>query len=299
MQRNELSWDLSLPWRPRHYTLNSEPTAQERNVSKPDYQIVIPSYQRPEGLVKMTLATLTRYEAPMDRVTVFVADEEEEKVYAKTLADNNLSVNLVVGVKGLCPQRVFIDAYFPKGTPLICIDDDLSDLLQKDDVKFTPMSMTFDDMVALGFSLCDENGAKLWGLYPVANGMFMKDWTVVGLRFIYGVFCGTYAGYQCIGEGEEDVGGTAEDWERTLRSFNRYGKVVRIEWLAVKSKMYAKGGIQAFMGGKEQRLKENKTRIQTVADKYPELCSTYTKAGDILNIRLKNIVEQKIPREQP
>jgi hypothetical protein len=60
--------------------------------------------------------------------------------------------------------------------------------------------------------------------------------------------------------------------------------------------MYAKGGIQAIMGGKENRLSENKERIQTVADRFPELCSTYTKAGGILNIRLKNIVEKKIPR---
>jgi hypothetical protein len=262
-----------------------------------DYKIVIPSYQRPEGLVKMTLSTLIRYGSPLKEVYVFVADEDEKAIYEAELDKAGINVNLVVGVKGLCPQRVFIDAYFPKGTPLICIDDDLSDLLQKADTKFHPMDYTFDEMVSLGFKLCEENGAKLWGLYPVANGMFMKDWAVVGLRFIYGVFCGTYAGYQCIGEGEEEIAGTAEDWERTLRSYVRNGKVVRIEWLAVKSKMYAKGGIQAFMGGKEKRLAENCTRIQTVADRYPELCSTYTKAGDILNIRLKNIVEKKIPRK--
>lgn len=263
-----------------------------------DYKIVIPSYQRPEGLVKMTLSTLIRYEAPLDRVYVFVANEEEKGIYEAELDKAGISVNLVVGIKGLCPQRVFIDAYFPKGTPLICIDDDLSDLLQKADNKFHGMDYTFDEMVFLGFRLCEENNAKLWGLYPVANGMFMKDWAVVGLRFIYGVFCGTYAGYQCIGGGEEEIAGTAEDWERTLRSYVRNGKVVRIEWLAVKSKMYAKGGIQAFMGGKEARLKENTVRIQTVADRFPELCSTYTKAGDIKNIRLKNIVEKKIPREE-
>jgi hypothetical protein len=262
-----------------------------------DYKIVIPSYQRPEGLVKMTLSTLIRYGAPLKEVYVCVADEDEKSIYEAELDKAGINVNLVVGVKGLCPQRVFMDAYFPKGTPLICIDDDLSDILQKADTKFHPMDYTFDEMVSLGFKLCEGNGAKLWGLYPVANGMFMKDWAVVGLRFIYGVFCGTYAGYQCIGEGEEEIGGTAEDWERTLRSYVRNGKVVRIEWLAVKSKMYAKGGIQAFMGGKEKRLAENHLRIQTVADRFPELCSTYTKAGDILNIRLKNIVECKIPRE--
>jgi hypothetical protein len=54
--------------------------------------------------------------------------------------------------------------------------------------------------------------------------------------------------------------------------------------------MYAQGGIQADMGGKEKRLAENHQRIQAVADRFPDLCSTYTKAGDILNIRLKNIV---------
>lgn len=263
---------------------------------KLEYEIVIPSYQRPEGLVKMTLGTLIRYNAPMERVSVFVANDEEKELYAKALEEADINVKLIVGVKGLCPQRVFIDSYFPKGTPLISIDDDLSDLVEKAESKFNAMSLSFDEMVTLGFNLCEQNGAKLWGLYPVANGMFMKDCAVVGLRFIYGVFCGTYAGYQCIGEGEEEIGGTAEDWERTLRSYTRYGKVVRIEWLAVKSRMYAKGGIQAIMGGKENRLAENKERIQTVADRFPGLCSTYTKAGDILNIRLKSIVERKIPR---
>ena len=263
-----------------------------------NYQIVIPSYKRPEGLVKMTLGTLAKYNAPLNRVTVFVADEEELAIYKEVTEASGFNVNLVVGVAGLCPQRVFIDSYFPKGTRLICIDDDLSDLVQKEGKGIKPLEMDFNSLVEKGFDLCDDNGAKIWGLYPAANGMFMKDWAVVGLRFIYGVFCGTYAGYQCIGEGENDIGGTAEDWERTLRSFNRYGKVVRIEWVAVKSKMYAKGGIQAFMGGKDKRLEENKVRIQAVADNYPELCSTYTKAGDILNIRLKSIVERKIPRNE-
>ena len=263
-----------------------------------DYQIAIPSYKRPEGLIKGTLGTLIRFGAPMDRVHVFVADEEELASYQAALDAAGITVNLVVGVRGLCPQRRLIDAHFEKGTPLICIDDDLYDISQKVENKFKPMELSFDDMVAMGFRLAEENDVKLWGLYPVQNGMFMKDWAVIGLRFIYGVFCGTYAGYQCIDDDSDPLDGTAEDWERTLRSYTKYGKVLRIEWLSVKSRMYAAGGIQADMGGKDKRLADNHRRIQAVADRFPEVCSTYTKAGDILNIRLKNIVQKKILREE-
>ena len=262
------------------------------------YKIVIPSYKRPEGLIKGTLGTLARYKAPMENVNVFVANDEELAVYQEALEKAGITVNLIVGVPGLCAQRRFIDSYFPKGTKLVCIDDDLHDIKQKVENKFIDMELTFDEMVEMGYRLAEANDAKLWGIYPVANGMFMKDWAVVGLRFIYGVFCGTYAGYQCIQDEDGPFDGTAEDWERTLRSFTKYGKVVRIEWLSIKSKMYAKGGIQAFMGSKDKRLAENHARISEVANRFPDLCSTYTKAGDILNIRLKNIVERKIPRAE-
>ena len=50
-----------------------------------DYKIAIPSYKRPEVIKQKTLRVLNEYKIPKERITIFVADEEENQVYKKSL----------------------------------------------------------------------------------------------------------------------------------------------------------------------------------------------------------------------
>jgi hypothetical protein len=267
--------------------------------NKVEYQITIPSYKRQNILITQTLQTLKKYGAPMDRVTVFVANPEEKLIYDTALEAVGMGeIRTVVGVVRLGPQRQFIDKYYPKGTPLVSIDDDLADLLEKEGDKTRDMSMSFDQLVSIGFDLCKKSGAKLWSIYPVANGKFMSDRAVTGLKFMYGCFHGSYTGEQCIEPEKGPLICHAEDWERMFRSYLKYGKVARIEWVATKSKFFAKGGMMEEAGGKEARLAINNENILRVANSYPSLCSTFEKAGGIINIRLKRKTDQVFTKEE-
>ena len=235
----------------------------------------------------------------MDRVTVFVANVEEKLIYDAALQAVGMGeIPTVVGVIRLGPQRQFIDQYYPRGTPLVSIDDDLADLLEKAGDKTQHMGISFDELVGAGFGLCEKSGAKLWSVYPVANGKFMSDRAVTGLKFMYGCFHGCYTGEQCIDPEYGSLICHAEDWERMFRSYLKYGKVARIEWVATKSKFFAKGGMMEEAGGKQARLEINNENILRVAGKYSSLCSTFEKAGGIINIRLKRKTDDIFTKEE-
>jgi cellulose synthase/poly-beta-1,6-N-acetylglucosamine synthase-like glycosyltransferase len=50
-----------------------------------DWMIAIPSYKRQDTLIEQTLATLKHYKIPPSRITVFVADKEEKKLYEEAI----------------------------------------------------------------------------------------------------------------------------------------------------------------------------------------------------------------------
>lgn len=262
-----------------------------------DYQVAIPSYGRPTILKEASLATLERYGVAKSRITIFVANEAEHEAYKAVLGDN---YRLVVGVLGKVHQQRFYHTYFPAGTPLLNLDDDIRDLNQKTaDGKLETYTGTIDELVELAFTTCEKYGAKLWGINPVANGFYMNDRISVGLRFICGNFYGNYAGDPAIiGENREYLGSSGDDWETTLQSFINNGRVVRVEWLCPITKMFAVGGIDAQL--KEQgiadRQVDNTNALTDIVSRYPSLTSLYKKAGGVTNIRLRSLTEAKIPR---
>ena len=69
-----------------------------------DYEIAVPSYKRADVLKARTLQTLGRMVDLEKRLTVFVADKEEEQIYRDTIGDK---FKIVVGVKGIIHQRRF------------------------------------------------------------------------------------------------------------------------------------------------------------------------------------------------
>ncbi len=79
----------------------------------------------------------------------------------------------------------------------------------------------------------------------MANGMFLKPTITVGLRYICGIFHGTFAGDPAMCGDDRPRQSSGEDFELTLRSFKRYKGVVRIDGYCPKTKYFAEGGIQA------------------------------------------------------
>ena len=113
------------------------------SVERSDHVLVIPSYNRPEGLVTKTMKLLHDQHVAFDRVFVFVAKEtvpgnihDEPTRYVRALAPLGLCEGLVVeGVRGLMAQRNFITKWvlerFGALMHVVSLDDDLESLHYK------------------------------------------------------------------------------------------------------------------------------------------------------------------------
>lgn len=221
------------------------------------YQIAIPSFMRDETLAKKTLKVLERYKVDPKRVTIFMANEEEREKYAKTLA-NSPYQNLVIAQKGIKEVRNFMWTYYPEGTPVLFMDDDLEEIqVLEGHKRLIPASDLFEDVLKPGFHAMRENHAYLWGIYAAGNAGFMSstismddakledhqiESVSVGNFYIIGSFFGAI-----IRHDPKLLVGTAdkEDNERSVLHFIKDGRVVRLDFATVKSGYYTeKGGLQ-------------------------------------------------------
>lgn len=256
-------------------------------------QFAIPSYRRPDVCSQRTVATLRRLGVKDEQMTVFVADEADARAYSSSLS----GIKIVIGEPGLVNQRRFYNRYFPKGTRIVNADDDLYDLKYVNNAgKLKPYEGSINDVAEYAFNLCESCGARLWGISAVENGFYMDGSSSAGLRYICGIFHGSYAGDPVMCADDRSLVSSGEDFETTLRSFKRYGVVVRLDWLCPKTKYFAPGGMQAELGGsRELRSIEHEKGLKEIADRHRGMCSIYTKAGNVTNLRLKTMKSIKYP----
>lgn len=230
----------------------------------------------------------------MKDIHVFIVDESSERdAYAYV---QNAGAHLHYGPIGLHNMRNHIMRYFPVGTEMVCMDDDIEDLMyMKEDVSienvksakryplhsypanyfFTWMANTFEWMKA--------NHIHMFGIYAVKNGYFMKSLPPIttDLRFCVGTFWG------CINR--HDISITMEekeDVERTLKCFLRDQSILRFNHIAPVTKYYkTKGGMQAH--GVDRKVAAQESAHKIVAT-YPQLCTLYTaKKSGVCEVKFK------------
>jgi len=233
-------------------------------MGKADWVVVIPSYNRVDTLKEKTLKVLQDHKIPASKIYVFVANEEQKKIYEEGLEKGSVG-HIIVGVKGLAEVRNFIFKYFPKGKHLVEMDDDIRSLLEYDE-KAKRHERPLKDLVGVferGFEECKKAGARLWGVYPVANGFFMKPTVTTDLKFIIGSFWG------CINPGEEiqlQFGGEKEDYQRTIQFWEADKVVVRLNFVAPKTAYYKEpGGMQ-----EGDRVAKQEKAVDAMIKKWPQ-----------------------------
>lgn len=259
-----------------------------------EYQIAIPTYKRYEGVLSKSLSTLMRHNADPSRITVFVANEDEASRYRAVIGDK---YRIAVGVIGISNQRKFISRYYPVGTPIVSLDDDVAALKQKKGEQMEECQLSIDEIASIGFGLCEKHKAKLWGIYPAANGLFMKDKASLGLRYIIGAFFGSYAGDPVLA-GFRDNESSGEDFETSVLSFKRYGSVVRLDWITLMTKYFAEGGIEAELRdtGKGERNADHTKCLLNIEARHSDFVTSYVKAGNVTNLRLKSVTTAEYHR---
>lgn len=254
-----------------------------RKVNQFLYQIAIPSYKRPETLRDKTLMVLQKYRIPPSAITIFVANKEEEDIYKKTLKKGTYN-KLVVGVVGMGDIRNFISHYYPIGTKIVNIDDDIKGFLEYDAHaarKERPLRSLLAVMKR-GFEECEKHEARLWGVYPVANGFFMKPKISTDLRYIIGSFWG------CINPGTKEIKITLddkEDYQRSILYYEADEAVIRLNMVAPITAYYKEPG-----GMQEERTKARVEKsARWLVKTYPEFAKLHaTKKSGFMEVRLRD-----------
>lgn len=257
-----------------------------RRSPKDDWIIAIPSYKRAETIIKKTLSVLDRYNIPASKINIFVANKDEETVYKETIPAS-LYNKIIVGVPGLAQVRNFISNYYPVGTKIVEMDDDINGFVEYDasNKRHERPMKSLKNIIKQGFAAAEKHGACLWGVYPVANGYFMTDTISTDLRLAIGSFWG-YINPGIKGtKGIKLEMGEKEDYIRTIKAYIRDGAVVRLNYVSPKTAYYTEpGGMQTD----PDRMRKHKEAIDWLLKKYPEyVASAPERRLGFPEIRLK------------
>ena len=245
-----------------------------------DYVIAIPSYNRYDTIKKKTLKMLIQNNIPSSIITIFVANSEQKLLYEKDLGNY---YKIVIGVLGMANIRNFITDYYEEGQHVVFIDDDITSIKLG---NFTGLTVTkinnLNEIINNGFILCKENDTALWGLHPSNDCRNLKSKNIIttNLKYIIGAL------YGVINDKLIKVSiDCAEDFQRSILYYKKYGKIVRINNMSAFTTYYATGGMASNGRTKELDIIE-KTKL---CELYPEYCKIYKTNYDTTNIKLKSV----------
>jgi len=207
-------------------------------------------------ILRKTLAVLDQQEMDVYRVTLFVNSEEEKDKYQEALKESRWEeVRIIIGVDGILEQRNFISRYFPEGTHIVSLDDDLEKLW----VKTVPNSLSLEELPPKGLEniifdaekrMRAYKKAHLWGLNPTASKN-VRNMKVDGISTRNGEVNGFLYGYRNRHDPDlyPQFSNATEDAERSVRYFAKDGIVLRYRMYCCETRCYENGaGLQANFG---------------------------------------------------
>lgn len=257
-----------------------------------NYVICIPSYKRAKTCNDKTLATLKKHNINVKKIYVFVADKTEYTEY-KTVLDPASYGEIIIGVKGLVPQRQFIMDKFPDNTNIVFFDDDVSSIDLSMSEIFKGKSL--DYFLTFAFGECKKQGAYIWGVYPVFNPFFRgaREELSTCLNYIVGAFYGIInrPRVKDIKLTLTKANGQKEDVERTIRYFKYDGIVLRFNKIGFETKYYGKsGGLGTF----QERLQPMLEAAMLLKKHFPEYGNVSTKKTGMTEFKLRKIKATKV-----
>jgi hypothetical protein len=265
------------------------------------YVVAIPSYNRPNEIVKKTLKTLRDGRVNKNSIYIFVADDNERKKY-EDIVPKELYGKIVVGKLGIANQRIFIKHYFKENQQVVSIDDDVEALFKMTGkptdpggvsprnsepaklIKITNVDKFFKD----AFDRLKKEKLFIWGIYPVRNPFFMKNNVTTGLKFIIGALYGFIVRKTTELEPSTNAEGK-EDYEQSILYYKKDGGVLRYNNVTIKTKFLAKGGLG------QDRFEMNKKAAEYLKKTYPELVTIFNRKNGMTEIKLANIKQVENP----
>jgi hypothetical protein len=211
----------------------------------------------------MTLKTLSENGIPPESVDVFLSSQEEVSSY------RHINTNLIYSrdLNGVVEKFNFIHNYYPPGTRVVVLEDDITELKSLSNgklVKFTALPKLADEC----FAECDRNKTKLWGVSSNANPFYMKDGISVGLKFIvanvFGFISTNDPFLEVSLEGKSD-------YERTCLYYTVFKNLVRADGICAITKNYkTPGGMQE---DQDRRAEIESKACESLVKRFPHLVS--------------------------
>lgn len=239
-------------------------------------KIAIPSYQRSDTIGPKTLTTLQREGFLAGDINIFVANEQEAELYRQKVP-RTLYNEIIVGVLGIAPQRIFISQYYPEDTFLLYCDDDLRGFKRYRGFERIHLPSVFENL----FTHAQLNRSFLWGLYPASNPLFFKPRIRNGLHLI----CGSCYGF--INRHQLSWNPTLlckEDYDLSFKAYLQTGNLTRAEFVSpITSYWKTKGGLQTVRTFDTELLCSRRLFID-----YPELVEeVFTKKNGKPDLKLR------------
>ena len=268
-----------------------------------DYVVAIPSYRRPQTLKNKSLRVLQEHKIDPNRIHIFVADKEQEKVYQDELPKGSYK-KIIVGVPGIKNIRNFMPNYFKEGQKIFYMDDDIGQIFENFNNNHVPKRLdknTYDKkqnklvklknlhkFIENAFALAKKKKMDNWGVYPVENPYFMKpttrnseDYTSTYLSYIIGFMTGVINNRKAEIRTIDDK----EDYERSIKYYLKDGGVLRFNNVTCRTNCYKEpGGMQV-----ERTKKRIHDSAVYLTKKYPNLCTLNTgKKSGFTEVRLRD-----------
>lgn len=242
-------------------------------------QFAIPSSNRTDLLAKTTLSLLDTHNIDYDSITIF-CPSNQTTMYEAHFPDVN-----VVGCpeKGIGRTRTFIRKFYPVGTRVIMIDDDIKDICSIES-RFHQSSLIdyFDEC----FNIMVEESVRFAGFCPYDNEFYMKEGYSLNPKYT-----GGHLILEIIRENPIEVYiNHFEDYVANALYYLMDKKLLRFNGTYVKTKYFnPKGGIIDYYGG----LQKRKLVALKLADKIKYifkglLQTSHNKTHDVINLKFKS-----------
>lgn len=246
-----------------------------------EYQIAIPSYNRPHIIKDKTLKLLKRLNIDNKQILIFVENEKQKEKYINHgLQEYNF---ITTSTQGIMEKRNFLETYYREQTQhdrVLYMDDDLDDImiLDKKNPKITvPIEeKEFKTFIVQAFNMTEYLNLSIFGVSALHNPFYMSYNTTTNLKYISGAFKG------CVIRRDRHEIHTDidhfEDYQFSCEYYLRDRGVIKYNHISIKTDYFIEeGGICESMGGLQKRKDSMEPNSKYMQERYGAMVNVVEK----------------------
>jgi len=241
--------------------------------------IIIPSYKRSDNLIGKDYFNMAKYCVP----------ESQEKEYIKVLGKKRVIILPDDEDGNIVKKRNWILKNISR--PLIMIDDDVSELNYFESNNNKPKKKTLDinnltTFFEKSFLLCNEFGAKMWGINQNQDTVAYKQYSPFNLS---NIILGPFQGHLDHDLLFDERVGSKDDYDMSLQHLNKYKKVLRLNKYSYDCKHGDNSGGIVSYRSKDKEIEYCKAIMRKWGKRIIQYQIPPKKMTDLLNAKKVNV----------